>query len=182
MANNTWDDFRGLLFREFPNDLSFVCMLSWLAKDQYAWGEKKNDRSCGSRRKHLAWSCGKFYFESHPYKCKKMTCSLIMPAHSMVTAGKESSGFTENNKWPFILFVKGAERAASQSTYIFNNNMRLYANTLIILPMASIENMETQVPALRRYWCIFVYSNILTLPSKFLTENEKNGINKNTPL
>lgn len=41
MANRAWDDFRGLLFREFPNDLSFVCMLSSLAKDQYARGEKK---------------------------------------------------------------------------------------------------------------------------------------------
>lgn len=39
----------------------------------------------------------------------------------------------------------------SQSMYIFNNNMRLYANSLIILYMASTENMETQVPAPRRY-------------------------------
>lgn len=40
MANSTWADFRGLPFREFPNDLSFVCMLPWLATDQCAWGEK----------------------------------------------------------------------------------------------------------------------------------------------
>lgn len=51
------------------------------------------------------------------------------------------------------------------------NNMRLYANTLM-LHMASIENMEAKVSAPRRYWCIFVYSNILVL-SKFLTEDEK---------
>lgn len=105
MANSTWDDFRGLPFTEFSNDLSFVCTLSWLAKDKYAWGEK-NDRSSGSRRKLLAWSCSKLYFESHPHEGKEITCSLIMSTYSTVTAGKESSRYTENNKWPFILLWK----------------------------------------------------------------------------
>lgn len=52
------------------------------------------------------------------------------------------------------------------------NNVRLYINTLM-LHMASIENVEAQVSDPRRHWCIFVYSNILILSSKFLTEDEK---------
>lgn len=71
----------------------------------------------------------------------------------------------------FHSVVKGAEKATSQSMYIFNDNMRLYTNSLIILHVKSIENIETQVPAPRRYRYIFVYSNVLTLSPKFLTEN-----------
>lgn len=55
------------------------------------------------------------------------------------------------------------------------NNIRLYVNTLM-LHMASDENMEAQVKGPRRYWCIFIYSNMLILSSKFLIEDEKNGI------
>lgn len=46
IANRTWADFRGLLFREFSNDLSFVRMSSQLAKVSMP-EERKNDRSYG---------------------------------------------------------------------------------------------------------------------------------------